>query len=248
MTDKQHKLYEVDLYKPVQKYFVKNGFEVHGEVNHCDLAAVKEDELVIVEFKLNLSVNLLVQAAKRQKLTDMVYIAIPKPKHKTKSKSWQDLLYLLKRLELGLLLVSIYEKSSKVDVALHPAPFDLPKSRQGNKRKRERIITEMAGRNGDYNLGGSTKTTIMTAYRQSCLFIAHCLDQKGPLSPKKLRELGTGDKTYSILNKNFYNWFEKVERGVYTVNEQGRMALKENPGVVREFLLNKDFKDEGKLI
>lgn len=57
------KLLEVDLYKPIQTYFSRDGYEVYGEVKDCDLVAVKDEELVVVELKLTLSVDLLIQAA-----------------------------------------------------------------------------------------------------------------------------------------------------------------------------------------
>ena len=55
MQDKETKRYEVDLYKPVKEYFTQQGYDVHGEVNECDVAAVKEQELVLIELKLSLS-------------------------------------------------------------------------------------------------------------------------------------------------------------------------------------------------
>jgi len=51
------KLYEVDLYKPVKDYFTSEGYDVYGEVNDCDVVAVKEDELIIVELKLRLNLE-----------------------------------------------------------------------------------------------------------------------------------------------------------------------------------------------
>ena len=76
MNEKNKRL-EVDLYKPIQEYFLCEDYQVFGEVNDCDIAAIKDDEIVIIELKLTLSVDLLIQAAKRQRLTDQVYIAIP---------------------------------------------------------------------------------------------------------------------------------------------------------------------------
>jgi hypothetical protein len=46
------------------------------------------------------------------------------------------------------------------------------------------------------------------------------------LSPKKLRELGADSKrTTSILSENYYGWFEKIGRGLYSINETGKEAL-----------------------
>jgi hypothetical protein len=224
MTEK-NKLQEVDLYKPIQRYFVKEGYEVYGEVNDCDLAAVKEDELVVVELKLNLSVDLLVQATKRQRLTDRVYIAIPKPKYKLRSKKWTDLCHLVRKLELGLMIVSFSGNGKKVDVVFDPAPFERKKLR--NTRKRNTVLKEINGRSADYNIGGSSRTKIMTAYKENCIQIACYLLQYGSLSPKSLKELGTGSKTSSILTKNFYGWFDRVQRGIYMISEKGKKEINE---------------------
>ena len=63
MNEKNKRL-EVDLYKPIQEYFLCEDYQVFGEVNDCDIAAIKDDEIVIIELKLTLSVDLLIQAAK----------------------------------------------------------------------------------------------------------------------------------------------------------------------------------------
>src|SRR3954447_10082141 len=109
------KLQEMDLYKPIQTFFVKEGYEVYGEVKDCDIVAVKDEELVVVELKLSLSVDLLIQAAKRQRITDQVYIAIPKPKHRIRSKAWTDKCHLVRRLELGLIIVSFSAGRAKTE-------------------------------------------------------------------------------------------------------------------------------------
>ncbi|RXI96654.1 hypothetical protein DS745_23435 [Anaerobacillus alkaliphilus] len=235
MKEKE-KLLEVDLYKPIQRFLVKEGFEVYGEVNDCDIAAVKGDELVVVELKLTLNVDLLVQAAKRQRLTDLVYIAIPKPKYNLRSKKWVDICHLIKRLELGLIVVSTVGRGKKADVLFHPSAFDRKKSMRQNKRKRESLRKEIDGRSANYNVGGSTRTKIMTAYKENCIQIACYLDKYGPSSPKVLRELGTGDKTSSILTKNYYRWFERVKRGTYALTEKGLQDLSEYPELVGYYL------------
>ncbi|WP_374049796.1 DUF2161 domain-containing phosphodiesterase [Neobacillus sp. PS3-34] len=235
MATNKEKRYETDLYAPIRDYFMKKGFTVHGEVQHCDLTAVLDDELIVVELKLGLTVDLLVQAAKRQRLTDNVYIAIPKPKTRLSSKKWQDICHLVKRLELGLMVVSFLKSGAKVEVLISPTPFDRAKSMQRNKKKRERILAEIKGRHADYNVGGSNKTKIMTAYKENCIHIAYLLEKFGALTPKKLREMGAGDKTLSILTKNYYGWFEKVQRGIYSINDKGKQELADYPEHVKYF-------------
>ncbi|BCB02697.1 DUF2161 domain-containing phosphodiesterase [Bacillus sp. KH172YL63] len=229
------KLKESDLYQPIQKHFHKQGYQVNGEVNDCDVTAVKEDELIIVELKLSLNVELLIQAAKRQRLTDLVYIAIPKPKRKG-AKRWTDVCHLVRRLELGLITVSFTTKTPKLDFVIHPQPFDRKKTMNNSKRKRASLIKEIEGRSADYNVGGSNKTKIMTAYKENCIQIACYLDQHGPMSPKNLVKIGTGKKTPSILQKNYYRWFERVKRGVYEVNDLGKKELEKYPELVSHYL------------
>jgi hypothetical protein len=225
------KLKESDLYHPIQKHFHKQGYQVNGEVNDCDVTAFKEDELVIVELKLSLNVELLIQATKRQRLTDLVYIAIPKPK-RPRSKRWNDVCHLVRRLELGLITVSFTTKTPKLDFVIHPETFDRNKSMKNSKRKREALVKEIEGRSADYNVGGSNKTKIMTAYKENCIQIACYLETHGPMSPRNLAKLGTGAKTPSILQKNYYRWFERVKRGVYQITEQGKKELENYPELV----------------
>ena len=201
------KLYEVDLYEPIRMHFIKQGYRVNGEVHDCDLTAVKEDDLVIVELKLTLNIDLLLQATRRQRLTDLVYIAIPKPKRISR-KRWNDVIHLVRRLELGLITVSFASNRKKVEFVSHPEPFDRGPSK--NRRKKAALIAEIEGRSADYNVGGSNKIKIMTAYKENCIQIACYLEKLGQMSPKALAALGTGAKTQSMLHKNYYKWFENL--------------------------------------
>lgn len=225
------KILEVDLYKPIQRHFIKQGFQVNGEVKDCDMTAVKDEQLVIVELKLSLTIDLLIQATKRQRLTDLVYIAIPKPK-RLRSKRWYDVCHLVSKLELGLIIVSFSGNGSKIDFVTHPTPFDQKKSLQQNKRKRNALLIEIEGRSADYNIGGSNKVKIMTAYKETCIQIAYYLEQCGPMSPSSLAKMGTGVKTLSILNKNYYDWYVRVKRGVYAISDKGRQELTNYPDLL----------------
>jgi len=226
------KLQEMDLYKPIQTIFAQEDYEVYGEVKDCDIVAVKGDELVIIELKLTLSVDLLIQAAKRQRLTDQVYIAIPKPKHRLNSRRWLDKFHLIKRLELGLILVSSPGKRAKAEVVFHPTKFDRRKSMGRSLAKRASVLKEISGRSADFNVGGSNRTKIMTAYKENCIQIACYLNKLGPLSPKHLIQMGTGDKTSSILTKNYYGWFKRIKRGTYVISEKGINEIKDYPKLV----------------
>lgn len=235
LKDNDTKLYEVDLYEPIKQYFTEQGYDVYGEVNDCDVAALRGEELIIVELKLRLNLDLVMQATKRQRLTNQVYVAIPKPNYSLRSQKWRDICYLMRRLEVGLLIVSFKPNEEQVKVIHHPVSFDRVKSMQRSKKRKDSLLAEIAGRTGDFNIGGSNKLKIMTAYKETCIHIACCLIEHGPLSPKALREIGTGDKTTRILNKNYDEWFERIERGVYSISDKGMSELKEHPGMVEYY-------------
>ena len=222
------KLRETDLYPPLRKYLTAQGYTVRGEVKDCDIAASKGDDLIVIELKRSFTTALLIQAAKRQRITDSVYVALPRQK---RSRTWTSIQHLLRRLELGLILVSPNSRKPPVEVVFHPLPFQRQKHR-GAKRA---ILEEIANRSGDFNKGGSTRKQIVTAYRENAIHIACCLDRFGPLAPRQLRALGTGDKTLSIVYSNFYGWFERVERGVYALRQQGRDELKQRRKLVRHY-------------
>ncbi|MEO0250059.1 MAG: DUF2161 domain-containing phosphodiesterase [candidate division WOR-3 bacterium] len=114
---------------------------------------------------------------------------------------------------------------------LHAEPHERRKSR---KLKRV-LLDEMAGRSGDFNLGGSTRRKLVTSYRENAIHIACCLERFGPLSPKQLRAMGTGPKTLSILSSNFYGWFRRVSRGVYDLTQRGRHEIGEYPELVNYY-------------
>jgi hypothetical protein len=173
-----------------------------------------------------------VQATKRQRLSDLVYIAIPKPSYKLKSKRWTDICHLVRRLELGLIIVSFSGNRKTVEVIFHPVDFNRKKSMNQNKRKRDALLKEINGRSADFNVGGSNKTKIMTAYKENCVKIACYLQNLGTASPRKLVKLGTGDKTSAILSKNYYGWFDRVSRGVYVLSEKGKREIQEYPDLL----------------
>lgn len=235
MKSEEGKRYEVDLYKPVKAHFLKEGYDVYGEVNHCDVAAVKESELVIVELKLSLTIELLIQATKRQRLTDQVYIAVPKPKYSLRSKKWQDYCHLIRRLELGLIIVEFQHENVSIEIVHRPTSFNRMKSMQRSKKKRDNLLSEIAGRSGDFNIGGSHQVKVLSAYKESCIHIACCLLRNGPLSPKALRQMGTGDKTSMILSKNYYGWFERIRRGTYIISERGKSEIQMYPGLIERY-------------
>jgi hypothetical protein len=208
---------ETELSAPVKAYLESHGYQVNCEVKDCDIVATRGDDLIIVELKTSVNLTLLVQATKRQSISDSVYVAVPAPTKR--NRLWRGTLTVLKRLEIGLLLVEEGAMGMVVSKQFDPIPYQ----RKKNARSRRALLTEVADRSGDYNVGGSTKTTLMTAYRENAILIACCLSKLGASSPKSLRNLGTGDKTTSILSANHYGWFQRVEKGVYELTDQGNV-------------------------
>jgi hypothetical protein len=224
------KLKEEDLYQPVRSYFENLGYAVNGEVLHCDVTAVKDDVLVIVEMKTSLNLDVILQAVQRQKFADFSYIAVPKNSKIMHKKRWLNICHLLKRLELGLLLVTVQKKGSSVEEAIQPLPFDRAKSISSYKRKRKAMIHEIQERHGDYNTGGSTRKKLVTSYRETAIQIAVILKEHGPCAIKKIREAGKlPEKTGNILRDNHYGWFERESHGVYKLTEKALAELEKYP-------------------
>lgn len=225
---------EIDLFEPVKKYFIEQGFEVFAEVNDCDVVAVKEEEIVIIELKKALQLEVIIQAVKRQRLTNNVYIAVIAPKVSLKSRKKSDLRHMLRRLEIGLLTVD-FSKKDPVTCVLSPKPFNRKRSVQQSKKSRDKLLREIAGRHTNMNIGGSHQTELMTAYREMNIFISCLLDQFGPMSAKQLRTYGTNDKTYTILYNNYYGWFTRVSKGVYGLTEVGKKEYNTYEKVVKHY-------------
>jgi len=214
---------ETDLYQPVKDLLEINDFYVDGEVNSCDVVGIKDEALVIVELKLNISLKLILQAINRQKLTDEVYIAVPSSKITRKTK---DILLLLKRLGIGLISVSLMSSKPNAQVILEPKLFDIKKSQQRSKKKRIKLEEEIKGRIKNTNIGGTSKRKILTMYKEMSLYIVCCLELNGPLSPKELKKIGADEKkTNSILINNYHYWFRRIRKGVYEITNEGQKAI-----------------------
>ena len=70
---------ESDLYLPLKRFLESQNYEVKGEIQDCDALAVRGKEApVVVELKLTLNLNVVLQAVERLSLTPKVYIGIPK--------------------------------------------------------------------------------------------------------------------------------------------------------------------------
>lgn len=203
---------EEDLYDPLRKWLVNNGYDVQAEVNSCDVVAIKDDEMTIIELKKSFNLQLVYQCMERQKIGKYVYAAVAAPsKNKIKIKNLQKGEALLRRLGIGLILISLYSTSSLVEVRLQPSVVSTKK----NPKKKNRILKELEKRSGEYNVGGK-QGKIVSAYRESAIHIYCLLQKEIEASPGELVKLGAPANTGVILRANHYGWFHKIARAKYT--------------------------------
>ena len=216
---------EKDLFEPIKTYFEGYGYTCDGEVHDIDLYMEKEDQSVAVELKVTLDFKALQQAALRQKITDFVFIGIFRPKDLF-SKGFQDKLYLLKRLGIGLIVVS--KRTHAVEIVLEPVVSELSNFQVHNQKKRIALASEFQRRKVKSNTGGVSKTKLITSYREDALLVLDALcELDGEASTKDIRTYSGIKKATAILYDNYYGWFEHVKPGIYRLSEEGYAALEE---------------------
>ena len=207
---------ETSLYRPVKRYLEKRGFTVKGEVCGCDLVALRGDEppvVVIGELKLSFSLELVLQAVERTAACDEVWLVVgPAGRKRLRDPRVRK---LCRFLGFGLLAVS---SAGAVEVLIEPSPWKPRK----DKKRRVRLIDEHRKRIGDPTSGGSMRQPIMIAYRQQALACAASLAQ-GPRRTSDLRAVVPNAS--SILLRNWYGWFTRIERGLYELTPEGAIAL-----------------------
>lgn len=211
---------ETELYLPVQKYFVDLGFKVDAEVRDCDVVATKGDITVICELKRGFTIELIYQLVQRKKMTPYVYAVIPRPKN-MRSRAFIKKLDILRALDCGLLVV--LNSTKRVDLVLDPRGEDT----SAKKMRRKGIEKEVSVRKMSLNLGGQTRKKIVTAHKESVIAALCYIEKYGTIKTRECK-----DNIKNALQKNHYNFFVRVEKGIYTANEKGR-----------KFLETKDYSD-----
>ena len=213
---------EVDLYPPLKHFLVQQGYEVKGEVQNCDVVAVRGNEaVIIIELKLSISLTVILQAVDRLQLSDSVYIGVPKGLAVLK-KQRKKTIKLMRMLGLGLLVIDPESAIGNVDVWCDPGEYMPRKS----KRKTQRLLREFMHRIGDPNSGGSAaRHGLMTAYRQKALAIAEHLREHGKMKAAIIAQSLAEPKTRAILYDNVYGWFDRLDRGVYVLSPRGETEL-----------------------
>jgi len=210
---------EQDLYPPVKALLERQGYCVKGEVGAADVMARRgDDPPVIVELKLRFSLGLFHQAVARLSVTDLVYIAVPRPTGKTARRALKDNLALCRRLGLGLITVRV---DGRAEVQCDPGPYAPRKS----KKRTAKLLREFDRLEGDPNSGGATRHGIVTAYRQDALRCAAHLAEHGPQKGALVaRATGVAHAT-RLMADNHYGWFERVEKGIYRLTAAGSEGL-----------------------
>ena len=209
---------ETSLYLPVKCFLERLGLDVKGEICGCDIVALDMGEpvaVVIGELKLTFTLELLLQAVDRTAVCDEIWLAVRASRRGRGRESDSRVKKLCRFLGFGLLAVSA---AGRVEVLVEPEPW---RPRRDGKR-RSKIVSEHRRRLGDPVSGGSTRQPIMTAYRQQALACAAAME-KAPARPRDLKL--TMPDAPKILQSNVYEWFVRVERGVYGLTDAGRAAL-----------------------
>ncbi len=211
---------EAALYPPVKSFLEGQGYVVRGEVRGCDLVARRgNEEPVIVELKLRFTLSLLLQGIDRLALSPRVYLAVPRPTARTRGMraDAKQVRKLCRRVGLGLMVIG---SRGVVEVIEDPVPYRPRQSR----RQSALLLGEFQRRRGDFNIGGSNRTPIVTAYREDALRCVRVL-AAGPMRLAELRAISGIALAGPILQRNVYGWFDRVERGTYGLTVVGQQAL-----------------------
>ncbi|MEX2415708.1 MAG: DUF2161 family putative PD-(D/E)XK-type phosphodiesterase [Paenibacillaceae bacterium] len=226
---------ETELYSPVKAYFESQGYEVKSEIINCDLVAMIPGEATytIVELKKTFNLQLIFQAIERLKLSEAVYVAIEyHPQKKLGSYfSWKDAANLCQKLNIGLIGVQFYKtKKPAVDILCRP---DLGVPRTKSTKRSQKVRIEFEQRSGDYNVGGSSRRKLITAYREKALRCVVLLSQQESMTVSELREHMKDPTIALMLQHNHYGWFERIVKGRYTLSVMGQQALTEYAHIVQ---------------
>ncbi|MDK3017446.1 DUF2161 domain-containing phosphodiesterase [Pseudodonghicola flavimaris] len=218
---------EEQLYPPIKALLERQGYEVKGEVGAADVVARRgEEPPVIVELKLRFSLSLYHQAVARQAISDLIYVAVPKPSGRTARRMLKDNMALCRRLGLGLIVLRRDGKGDPLaEVLCDPGPYAPRKSRV----RQARLLREFDRIAGDPNTGGTTRGGIVTGYRQDALrCAAYLAGRETARGAEVAQETGVKAAT-RLMRDNHYGWFDRVATGVYALTPAGREGLAQWP-------------------
>jgi len=212
---------EIDLYPAIKDFLEGQGYDVKAEIGAVDVMGVRgEDDPVVIELKTGFSLSLFHQGIARQRVTDWVYIAVPRGQGRRFATSLKDNVALARRLGLGLITVRL--RDGLVEVHCDPGPY---RPRQ-NQACKGRLLREFARRVGDPNKGGQTRAGLVTAYRQDALRCAAHLAAYGPTKGAEVARATGCSRATTLMRDDHYGWFERVDKGVYALTPKGAEGLK----------------------
>jgi hypothetical protein len=223
---------ETDLHAPVAKWLENQGCHVQAEVKDIDLVGIYKEELSIaVELKKNLNLEVIGQAVERQTRADVVYIAVIEQKQMKRKKRFKSTVNILKRLNIGLLLIDFLENDLPAVVTpylLPDYPCDTKRLKRPVASKKKKMLEEFKARKLSVNTGGSTRQKTMTVYKENMYEMARQIQQLEIAAPKALLIEGmNASAVRNALQKNYYGWFVRVERGKYQLTALGKKALED---------------------
>ena len=149
----------------------------------------------------------------------MVYVAVFRKSGRAAWKALKRNKSLCRRLGIGL--ITVRPKDGFTEIHLDPAPYTPRKS----KVKKARLLKEFAKRVGDPNLGGQTRSGLITAYRQDAIRCIAVLDEHGPLKASVVKDKTGVTRARNIMADNHYGWFTKVSLGIYAITPSGAQAV-----------------------
>lgn len=208
------------LYAPVKIFLEAQGYDVKGEIGAVDVMALRDgDPPVLVELKNRFTLSLVHQGIARQSVTDAVYLAVPHRAGRRAAALMRDNLALCRRLGLGL--ITVRQRDGFVQVLADPGPYQPRKS----KPRLGRLLREFQRREGDPTKGGSTRTGLVTAYRQDALRVATHLAGNGPCKGAAVAAATGVANATRIMADDHYGWFERVTTGIYALTPAGAQGL-----------------------
>lgn len=204
---------EVEMYEPVAGWLRSRGYTVRGEVRKIDIVGLRGEELVAIELKLKLNLELLFQATRRARLTDQVYVCLPRPLSFGRRSRWTMVRSLTRRLGLGLLLVEFYARGKPLVREIHsPGPFQPRPDHRGRKF----LLREFHERSQDRNPGGSHRRAIITGTREILVhLVVYMHNHKGAIRPRGLVEAGLAPRVTRLIPTWRGQYLERESRGLY---------------------------------
>src|SRR5690625_6550697 len=82
---------------------------------------------------------------------------------------YKNICYLIRRLELGLIIVSLERNNDQVEIKIPPSSFDRKKSMERSRNKRSQLLKELKGRHGDRKSTRLNSSHVANSYAVFCL-------------------------------------------------------------------------------